>query len=54
MDTNSDGRIDANDLHKALDKVGAAIDENEMAELFLASDIDGSGQIDYEEFIAAM
>ena len=54
MDTNQDGRIDSNDLHKALEKVGAAIDEVEMQELFLASDIDGTGQIDYEEFIAAM
>ncbi|KAG2436595.1 hypothetical protein HYH02_011532 [Chlamydomonas schloesseri] len=54
MDTNNDGRIDSNDLHKALEKVGAAIDESEMQDLFHASDIDGSGQIDYEEFIAAM
>ncbi len=35
-------------------QVGAAIDEHEMRELFHASDIDGTGQIDYEEFIAAM
>ena len=35
-------------------QVGAAIDESEMQELFHASDIDGTGQIDYEEFIAAM
>jgi len=54
MDTNSDGRIDSTDLHKALEKVGAAIEELEMQELFHASDIEGSGQIDYEEFIAAM
>eukprot|EP00798_Chlamydomonas_sp_ICE-L_P021962 gene21962-29013_t len=54
MDTNADGRIDSNDLHNALAKVGAAIEESEMQALFHASDIDGSGQIDYEEFIAAM
>lgn len=54
MDTNNDGRIDSVDLHKALEKVGAAIEESEMQELFHASDIDGTGQIDYEEFIAAM
>lgn len=54
MDTNADGRIDSHDLHNALAKVGAAIDEAEMQGLFHASDIDGSGQIDYEEFIAAM
>lgn len=35
-------------------QVGAAIAETEMQELFHASDIDGTGQIDYEEFIAAM
>ena len=35
-------------------QVGAAIAEGEMQELFHASDIDGTGQIDYEEFIAAM
>jgi len=54
MDTNNDGKIDSQDLHNALEKVGAAIDESEMQELFHASDIDGTGQIDYEEFIAAM
>jgi hypothetical protein len=35
-------------------QVGAAIDESEMQDLFHASDIDGTGQIDYEQFIAAM
>lgn len=35
-------------------QVGAAIDECEMQDLFQASDIDGTGQIDYEQFIAAM
>ncbi|MEW5313687.1 MAG: hypothetical protein WDW38_005232 [Sanguina aurantia] len=54
MDENLDGRINSTDLHKALEKVGAAIEEAEMAELFSASDIDGTGLIDYEEFIAAM
>ncbi|KAF5836831.1 kinase-like domain-containing protein [Dunaliella salina] len=54
MDTNNDGRIDSQDLHNALEKVGAAIDESEMQDLFHASDIDGTGQIDYEQFIAAM
>mmetsp|Transcript_11680 Transcript_11680/g.20735 ORF Transcript_11680/g.20735 Transcript_11680/m.20735 type:complete len:520 (+) Transcript_11680:218-1777(+) len=54
MDSNNDGKIDSQDLHNALEKVGAAIDEAEMQELFHASDIDGTGQIDYEEFIAAM
>ncbi|GFH32405.1 uncharacterized protein HaLaN_31617, partial [Haematococcus lacustris] len=48
MDTNNDGRIDSQDLHNALEKVGAAIAESEMQELFHASDIDGTGQIDYE------
>jgi Ca2+-binding EF-hand superfamily protein len=54
MDTNADGLIDAADLHSALDRVGAAIDATDMDELIRASDIDGRGQIDYEEFIAAM
>ncbi len=34
--------------------MGAAIDETEMQDLFHASDVDGTGQIDYEQFIAAM
>lgn len=34
--------------------MGAAIDEDEMTELFRASDMSGQGMIDYEEFIAAM
>eukprot|EP00798_Chlamydomonas_sp_ICE-L_P018948 gene18948-25518_t len=54
MDTNCDGCIDSADLHNALAKVGAAIDELEMQDLFHASVIDGHGKIDYEEFIAAM
>lgn len=35
-------------------QVGAAIDEEEMTELFHLSDMSGQGMIDYEEFIAAM
>lgn len=35
-------------------QVGAAIDEDEMNELFQVSDMSGRGVIDYEEFIAAM
>jgi len=54
MDTNHDGKIDSQDLHNALEKVGAAIDSLEMTEMFRVSDMDGTGQIDYEEFIAAM
>lgn len=54
MDKDDDGRIDAHDLHQALAQVGAAIDEDEMAELFQVSDMSGQGVIDYEEFIAAM
>eukprot|EP00879_Flechtneria_rotunda_P013370 GHRR01013960.1.p3 GENE.GHRR01013960.1~~GHRR01013960.1.p3 ORF type:complete len:146 (+),score=54.78 GHRR01013960.1:753-1190(+) len=54
MDKDNDGRICASDLHQALEQVGAAIDEDEMAELFNASDMSGQGLIDYEEFIAAM
>lgn len=48
MDVHQDGRINSADLHKALEKVGAAIEEAEMQELFSASDIDGTGHIDYE------
>eukprot|EP00878_Enallax_costatus_P003721 GHUV01003937.1.p1 GENE.GHUV01003937.1~~GHUV01003937.1.p1 ORF type:complete len:229 (+),score=98.19 GHUV01003937.1:2696-3382(+) len=54
MDKDDDGRINAQDLHVALAQVGAAIDEDEMTELFRASDMSGQGMIDYEEFIAAM
>jgi calcium-dependent protein kinase len=54
MDRNNDGCIDSNDLHAALEKVGAAIDEKEMKDLFSASDVDGTGKINYDQFIAAM
>eukprot|EP00882_Tetradesmus_deserticola_P026176 GHRQ01028831.1.p1 GENE.GHRQ01028831.1~~GHRQ01028831.1.p1 ORF type:complete len:157 (-),score=50.10 GHRQ01028831.1:349-780(-) len=54
MDTDNDGRINSTDLHQALARVGAAIDEEEMSELFRVSDMSGKGVIDYEEFIAAM
>lgn len=35
-------------------QVGAVMDVAQMAELFSVSDLDGSGLLDYEEFIAAM
>jgi len=35
-------------------QVDAAIDEEEMREMFRVSDLSGRGTIDYEEFIAAM
>jgi calcium-dependent protein kinase len=54
MDKDNDGRINSQDLHQALAQVGAAIDEEEMSELFQVSDMSGQGVIDYEEFIAAM
>eukprot|EP00775_Hariotina_reticulata_P011602 gene11602-11746_t len=54
MDRDGDGKINAADLHEALQQVDAAIDEEEMRELFQVSDLSGKGTIDYEEFIAAM
>jgi Ca2+-binding EF-hand superfamily protein len=54
MDKDEDGRINAQDLHQALTQVGAAIDEEEMRELFQVPDMTGQGVIDYaEEFTVA-
>ncbi len=54
MDDDQDGLINAADLHRALDQVHAAIDPREMQQLLSASDLDGRGRIDYEQFLAAM
>jgi len=35
-------------------QVGAAVDSSELTQLLSASDLDGMGRIDYEEFLAAM
>lgn len=54
MDADNDGLVGASELQRALQQVGAATDPAEMTQLMSASDLDGRGQIDYEEFIAAM
>ncbi|KAI8464717.1 MAG: kinase-like domain-containing protein [Monoraphidium minutum] len=54
MDYEQTGTIGAEELQRALEQVGAAVDPGEMAELMAASDLDGSGRIDYEVFMAAM
>lgn len=47
------GTITATELKTALIKMGNKIDDNDLASLMAAADIDGNGTIDYEEFVAA-
>jgi calcium-dependent protein kinase len=47
------GTITINELQKGLAKKGAGATSSEITELMKSMDVDGSGELDYEEFIAA-
>ncbi|KAG2443686.1 hypothetical protein HXX76_002034 [Chlamydomonas incerta] len=53
-DTNKNNLVDFNELRTALSKLGRAVDETELRRLFDAADMDGSGELDYREFVAAL
>jgi calcium-dependent protein kinase len=55
VDTNGDGMISVEELREAFSGVSSTkLSEPEIAELFAAIDLDGSGAIDYSEFLAAV
>eukprot|EP00092_Neocalanus_flemingeri_P000651 GFUD01000693.1.p1 GENE.GFUD01000693.1~~GFUD01000693.1.p1 ORF type:complete len:3364 (-),score=1087.83 GFUD01000693.1:1093-10800(-) len=54
FDKNGDGAIDKAELTSALSSTGGNFTKQEIDTIFLAADIDGDGEIDYEEFIALM
>ena len=53
FDKNGDGSIDKNELTSAMSS-GGNFTKQEIDVIFSAADIDGNGEIDYEEFIALM
>lgn len=53
FDTDNSGTITINELQKGLAKKGAGATSSEINELMKSMDVDGSGELDYEEFIAA-
>lgn len=54
FDRNGDGSIDRSELTNALMNTGGNFTKQEIDVIFTAADIDGNGEIDYEEFIALM
>jgi hypothetical protein len=48
------GAIDADEMHEALTKAGAAITLEEVEEMINMVDDDGSGEIEFAEFCAIM
>ena len=54
FDRNGDGSIDRSELTSALMSSGGNFTKQEVDVIFTAADIDGNGEIDYEEFIALM
>jgi len=50
MDTDNDGKISSSDLKKALEKNGAKVTDEDIANIMSVADQDGSGSISFEEF----
>ncbi|KAF5201718.1 Calcium-dependent protein kinase, partial [Thalictrum thalictroides] len=52
MDTDNNGKITFEELKAGLQKVGSQLAEPEMKMLMEVADVDGSGTLDYGEFVA--
>ena len=48
------GNIDAKELKALMESVGKVVTEEEVAEMVLMADSDGSGEIDFAEFLGLM
>lgn len=55
FDTDGDGQITFEELRKGLNShgAGAALTDDDVRSVMAATDVDGSGTIDYNEFLAA-
>jgi calcium-dependent protein kinase len=53
FDKDNSGTITINELHKGLEKKGARSTKEELQNMLKEMDVDGNGELDYEEFIAA-
>ena len=51
MDTDESGEIDEQELSLALSNMGEEVTRNRLRELMVAVDTDGSGTIDFQEFL---
>lgn len=51
MDDNNSGSLDINEFRKGIHDFQIDIDEKDIDGLFKAFDVDGSGQINFDEFI---
>lgn len=51
MDDNNSGSIDMGEFKKAVRDFKIDLTDNEVQIVFLAFDRDGSGEIDYDEFV---
>lgn len=49
-----DDKIDANDLKKALEKGGAKVTDEDVAQIMAVADVEGTGYINFEEFVRAV
>lgn len=52
FDKNGDGSIDKSELHAVFKEMGRVLSQDEIDRLFKMCDADGSGLLNYEEFIA--
>jgi calcium-dependent protein kinase len=54
MDTNGDGKLDKKEIKAGyLEYFGKSMSDEEIDEMFDKVDVDGSGAIDYSEFVVA-
>merc|ERR1719191_79028 len=53
MDVNNDGMLSMDELKNGLEKSGLGEVTSDLTEMMAALDADGSGKIDYTEFVAA-
>jgi Ca2+-binding EF-hand superfamily protein len=51
MDDNNSGTIDMNEFRKAVKDFRLELNDQEIQLVFTAFDRDGSGEIDYDEFV---
>ncbi|XP_071941497.1 uncharacterized protein [Antedon mediterranea] len=54
FDTNGGGSINADELHSALESVDIYISHKEIEDVLSQIDVDGNGEIDFQEFLTLM